>query len=115
MKTNGLLAFITKLKAECDTRYNQSGSITRTLRIYCHTCAKSPSARNSNLRWAQNFEVYSRAGKAQEPVRWAKHLDKCKESPVLLSGTSAGSYVEQSRNSELHRAKFIIYYEADCL
>lgn len=74
VKSNGLLAFTTKPQVELDTRYHQSRSITQTLQNYRHRCAESPPARNSILRWAQNFENYSRAGNAQDPVRWAKKL-----------------------------------------
>lgn len=65
----GFLAFSAQQKAKCITWYHQTGSITQTQRNYRTTYAESPPARNSILRWVQNFDEHGRVGNAEASGR----------------------------------------------
>lgn len=69
VKMEGLLAFSALQKAKCVTWYHQTGSITQTQRNYRTTYAESPPARNSILRWVQNFDEHGRVGNAEASGR----------------------------------------------
>ena len=69
VKMKGFLAFSAQQKAKCVTWCHQTGSITQTQRNYRATYAESPTARNSILRWVQNFDEHGMVRNAESSGR----------------------------------------------